>query len=130
MKNAFYFYFKSFFILKVLKFLSYFFPHVEKRLDYKGKVNSKIFGVTSGKQTILIHILPNILRSTCNQKIIFCQLIEYNMKNIFLEKPIIKCDGESIPRPFCKSSQLNISLDQLCKVLCNLFLLYAKLRAI
>ena len=46
MKNAFYFYFKSFFVLKVLKFLSYFFHHVEKRLDYKDKVNSKIFDVT------------------------------------------------------------------------------------
>ena len=52
------------------------------------------------------------------------------MKNIFLEKSIIKCDRESIPRPFCKSSKLSISLDQLCKVLCSLFLLYVKLRAI
>ena len=46
MKNAFYFNFKSFFVLNVLKFLSYFFAHVEKRLDYKGKVNSKIYDVT------------------------------------------------------------------------------------
>ena len=30
----------------------------------------------------------------------FCQLREYNMKNIFLEKPYTKYDGETIPRPF------------------------------
>ena len=37
-----------------------------------------------GKQTIAIHILPNISRSKDNQKIKFGQLIEYNMRNIFL----------------------------------------------
>ena len=32
----------------------------------------------------------------------FRQLIEYNMRNIFLEKPYTKCVGETIPRPFSK----------------------------
>ena len=36
--------------------------------------------------------------------------IEYNMRNIFIEKPYIKCGGETIPRPF--QSKLSISLDQ------------------
>ena len=39
-----------------------------------------------GKQTIAIHILPNISRSKGNQTMKFGQLIEYNMRNIFLEK--------------------------------------------
>ena len=33
-----------------------------------------------GKQTIAIHILPNISRSKGNQKIKFGQLIKYNMR--------------------------------------------------
>ena len=39
-----------------------------------------------GKQTIAIHILPNISRSRGNQTMKFGQLIKYNIKNIFLEK--------------------------------------------
>ena len=39
-----------------------------------------------GLQTIAIHILPNILRSKSNQTLKFGQLIEYNIRNIFLQK--------------------------------------------
>ena len=39
-----------------------------------------------GLQTILIHILPNISQSKDNQKMKFRQLIEYNKRNIFLQK--------------------------------------------
>ena len=60
----------------------------------------------------------------------FCQLIEYNMRNVFVEKSYIKCAGETIHRPLSKKSKMSISLDQQCKVLNNLFLLYANLRAI
>ena len=42
----------------------------------------------------------------------FGQLIEYNMKNTFVEKSYTKCGGETIPRPFSKKSKLCISLDQ------------------
>ena len=42
-------------------------------------------------------------RSNGNQAIKFVQLIEYNMRNIFLEKSYTKCGGETIPRPFSKS---------------------------
>ena len=64
-----------------------------------------------GKQTIAIHILPNVSRRKGNQTMKFGQLIEYNMRNIFLEKPYTKCSGETIPRPFSKQSKLRISLD-------------------
>ena len=60
----------------------------------------------------------------------FGQLIEYNMRNIFVEKSYAKCAGETIPRPLSEKSKLSISLDQECKVLNSLFLSYANLRAI
>ena len=75
----------------------------------------------SGKQTIAIHILPNISWSNGNQTIKFGQLIEYNMRKNFLEKSYTKCGGETIPRPFSEKSKLSISLDQQSKVLYNLF---------
>ena len=59
----------------------------------------------------------------------FGQLMEYNMRNIFVEKSYKKCAGETIPRRLFKKSKLSISLDQYCKVLNSLFLLHANLRA-
>ena len=44
------------------------------------------------------------------------QLTEYDMRNIFLEKPYTKCGVETSPRPFAKISKLSISLDQKSKV--------------
>ena len=37
------------------------------------------------KQTTTMHIFPNFSRSEGNQSMKFGQLIEYNMRNIFLE---------------------------------------------
>ena len=65
-----------------------------------------------GLQTIAIHILPNISRSKGNQKMKFGQLIEYNIRNIFLEKSCTKYGGETSPRPFSEKLKLSISLDQ------------------
>ena len=62
-----------------------------------------------GKQTIAIHILPNISRNKNNQIIKFGQLIEYKMRNIFLEKSCTTCPGETIPRPSSKESKQHIS---------------------
>ena len=83
-----------------------------------------------GKQTIAVHILPNISRSKDNHTKKFGQLIEYNIRNVFLEKLCTKCGGETSTRPFSEKSELSISLDQLSKILYTLFLLYAKLGAI
>ena len=60
----------------------------------------------------------------------FGQLIEYNMRNIFVEKSYTKCAGETIPRPLSEKLKLSISLDQQCRVLNSLFHLYANLRSI
>ena len=56
------------------------------------------------------------------------QLIEYDMRNNFLEKSYSKCVGETIPRPFSKKAKLNISLGLWPKFLNCLFSLYTKLR--
>ena len=64
------------------------------------------------RKTIAIHILINIPRSKDNQAVEFGQLIEYDMRNILLEKSYIKCSGETISRPFSKKSKLSLSLDQ------------------
>ena len=65
-----------------------------------------------GQQIIVINILLNISRKKGNQKMKFGQLIEYNMRNIFLEKSYIKWGGETTPRPFSGKLRLSISLDQ------------------
>ena len=59
-----------------------------------------------------MHILTNFSRGDDNQAMIFGQLIEYHMRNIFLEKSYTKCGGETIPRHFSRKSKLSISLDQ------------------
>ena len=53
-----------------------------------------------GRETITIHILPNISRSKGNQA--------------------MKCVGEIIPRPFSKNSKLGISLVSLVSYLSSL----------
>ena len=40
------------------------------------------------------------------------QLIEYNMRNIFLEKSYSECGGETDPKLISEKLKLNISLDQ------------------
>ena len=60
----------------------------------------------------------------------FGELVEYNMKNIFVDASYTKYTGETIPRPFSKKSKLSIPLDQWRKVLNSLFLLYGNLRDI
>ena len=42
-------------------------------------------------QTAAIHILPNISSSKGTQAMKFGQLIEYNIRNIFLEKLYANC---------------------------------------
>ena len=55
-----------------------------------------------GQQIITIHILSNISRSKDNHTMKFGQLIEYNMRNISVEKSYTKCGRETIPRPLSK----------------------------
>ena len=52
-----------------------------------------------GLQTIAIHILLNISQSKGNQKMKFGQLVEYNKKNIYLQKLCQKLGRETSSRP-------------------------------
>ena len=79
------------------------------------------------KQTIAIHMLPNILRSKGNQTMKFGQLMENKLGNNFLENSLQNVLEKLFPD---KKSKLSISMNQYSKVLYNLFLLYSKLRAI
>ena len=49
-------------------------------------------------KTIAIHILPKISRSKGNKTMKFGQLIEYNVRSIFLEKLYTNCIGETTLR--------------------------------
>ena len=63
----------------------------------------------------------------------FGQLIEYNMRNIFLEKLHTKFGGDTIPRPLSRKSKLGISLGYVTIgyiYIYSLFLFFAKLRTI
>ena len=88
----------------------------------KMKLISSFMASQPGQQIIVVHILPNISKVG--------QLMEYNMRNNFLEKSYTKCDGETSPRPLSEKLKLSISLDQQSKVCYSLFLLHAKWRAI
>ena len=59
---------------------------MKKGLTRKVRLISKFMTSQTGKSIITIHILPNISRSKGNQTMKLRQLIEYNMRNIFLEK--------------------------------------------
>ena len=50
----------------------------------------------------------------------FGQLIEYNMRNIFLEKSYTNCGSEIIPKPFSTKPKLRIFLD----IFLEYFLIY------
>ena len=127
MKNGFYFTLKALFVLNIFKFLPWLFGHVRKRLDRKDKVNFKICGV---KTCLTNYWKPISTKISRNQAIKFGQLIEYNLRNIFLEESCTKCGGETSFRPFFNESKLNISLDKYSKVLYIFFSLFTKLRTI
>ena len=47
----------------------------------------------------------------------FGELIEYNMRNIFIEKSYTKYGGEASPRPFYKKLKISIYLDEQSEML-------------
>ena len=55
------------------------------------------------KQTIAIHILPDISGSKGDKTMKIGQVIEYNMGTIYHEKSHTKCGGQTIPRPLPKN---------------------------
>ena len=60
----------------------------------------------------------------------FGQLIEYDMRNIFLEKSYTKSGGETSPTPFSEKSKIERISGSIVKSFMLFVLLYAELRDI
>ena len=114
LKDTFYFTLKSLFVLKIEFYLD--FSVMQKNgLITKARLISKLITSQPEKQTIVMHILSNISKKKGNKT---------------MKKQTQNMVEKQFPDPFLKKSKLSISLNQYSKVLYNLFLLYAKLRAI
>ena len=86
-KKCFLFHLKSSFRSQDIKvFVTTFWAFRKNDLIKKIRLTSKFMTSQPGLQTIAIHILPNISQSKGNQTITSGQLIEYNKRNIFLQK--------------------------------------------
>ena len=98
MKNAYYFHIKALFVLKYSNFCLDFSFMLKNGLIRKIKSISRFMTWQPGKQTIAIHIPPNISRSKSNQTmkfdqlIIFKELLLQQIKEILLkgESPTLK----------------------------------------
>ena len=87
MKRVFLFYLKSHFRSQDIWFFFLIFWSCRKTaLLERPRLISKFMTSQLGYRTITIQVLPNISRSKDNQRMKFDQLIEYNTRNIFLQK--------------------------------------------
>ena len=111
MKNAFNFTLKALFILKIFKSCLEFL--IMYGIIKMIRLISKFMTSQPGKQMTVMFILPNMSNSKDNQTMKLFQLIEIDMRNIFLKKKTFtKCGGETIPRPFSQKSKLSRSVDK------------------
>ena len=69
-------------------------------VDKKDIVNFRFYNVTAWLKNNCNAHIAQYRKSKGNQKMKFGQLIECNMRNIFLGKSYIKCDRETCPRLF------------------------------
>ena len=75
---------KLFSLSRYLSFCLDFLVMYRNGLIKKIRLISNSMTSQTGSETIVIHILPNISRSKGNQTVKFSQLIECNMRNVFL----------------------------------------------
>ena len=85
---------------------------------------SKFMTSSIGTQITEIHELSNIWKIKGNMTMKFGQLIEQNMRNIFLVQSYTKCVLETNSRSFFKRSKLSTSQDQQSEIWSSLLLLY------
>ena len=117
---------KFFSFSRYLSFCLKFLVLLQNGLLRKIRLTYKFMTSRPGKQTIVIHVLPNIFRNKGNQAMKFGQLRKYNMKNIFVEIPYTKRGGETSPRPFSERLKWSISLDQQSEFLFSSFYCISK----
>ena len=75
---------------------------LKKALITKIRLIIKFMTLKPEKQTIVIHILPNISRSKGNQPMKFGQLIDHNIRNIFVTKSYTNVMERLFTDPFLK----------------------------
>ena len=85
MEKASYFTFEALFVPKILKFCLDFLVMQKNSLIRNIRLISRFMTSQPGKQTVAIHLLPNISRSKDNQLTKLGQLIECNIRNISLK---------------------------------------------
>ena len=113
-KSSLYFTLKALFDLKIFKVLSWHFSHVEKRLDYKNKVNFKIYDVitwqTDNCNTRINKYLEK--QGQSGNEICSINTIYITWEAFFWKNRKQNCGGETSPRSFSEKLKLSISLDQ------------------
>ena len=99
-EKCFLFHLKSSFCSQdIYVFVTTFWSCRKNGLIKKIRLISKFMMSQPGLQAIAIHILPDISQSEGNQIMKFGQLIEYNKRNIFLQKLCRKWGRETSSRP-------------------------------
>ena len=78
----------------------------------KLRLISKFTTLSNCKLIITINISSNISERKGKETIKIDQLIEFNMRNLFLEKSYKKCGGQTYSRYFSKESKFKISQNQ------------------
>ena len=95
-EKCFLFHLKSFFRSQDIKpFVKTFWSCRKECLIRKIRLTSKLMTSQPGLETVTIHIFPNTSQSEGNQTMKYGQLIEYNKRNIFLQKLCGKWDRET-----------------------------------
>ena len=77
----------------------------EKQLDKKANANFKIHDIIHWETNNCNTYIAKYLKSRSNQTLKFDQLIEYNIKNVFLGKSYPTWCAETARRPFSKTYQ-------------------------
>ena len=94
---------KLFSLSRYLSFYLNFLVMYKNGLIKKKRLIANFMTSQPGYQTIVIHILPNISRSIGNQTMKFGQLLECNIRNIFLEKSYSNIVEKLVLGPFLKN---------------------------
>ena len=90
-------------VLKMMKNVFYFMSKAFLFSRYLRRLISNFTTLQASQQTIVIHILPNILRSKGNQTMKFDQLRKCNMKHFSLKNHKQNVVEKLVPDPFLKN---------------------------
>ena len=112
---------KLFSFLRYLDFRPEFLIHAGKRLDERAKANFKLYDITDWETNNYNKHIAQHLKKCWQPESEICQLIEYNMRNIFLENHTQGVVEKLIPDALMKKLKLSISLDQHFSMLYSLF---------